>query len=199
MHERAGFADAAHAREGGEGVALPEVGIGGVLRGLGDGGQPFRAVAVAFEGVGDEGVLFGGGAAEAVFFEDFVQADAGLRALGEVEDVVCGRCGGCAFGERQAFGVVEGGLHFVGGFVLRAAVGKAAGEAGEAGVADNSKRRGGYSAARYSLVRGRLGRRTAAGGAPSCHNTAFAGAASIQSSQFWRSRAAGFSTLAQAV
>ena len=65
-----------------------------------------------FQYGGDVFALLSGGAGEVVFFEDFVQADAGGRAAGKVEDVARGVV---RVGKRQKaaggqFGRVERGL-----------------------------------------------------------------------------------------
>jgi len=96
---------------------------------------------VFFQYGGDVSALLSGGAGEVVFFEDFVQADAGGRSAGKVEDVARGVV---RVGKRQKaaggqFGRVERGLQPVVVIGLGRAVAEVAGEAGEAGVADEAE------------------------------------------------------------
>ena len=114
---------------------------GGLVGHETDGIQPFGFDAVFFQYGGDVFALLSGGAGEVVFFEDFVQADAGGRAAGKVEDVARGVV---RIEKRQKaaggqFGRVERGLQPVVVIGLGRAVAEVAGEAGEAGVADEAE------------------------------------------------------------
>ena len=141
MHDEAHFRFAAGGGEGREGGAAVQRCGGGLVGHEADGIQPFGFDAVFFQYGGDVFALLSGRAGEVVFFEDFVQADAGGRAAGKVEDV--GR-GVVRVGKRQKadggqFGRVERGLQSVVVIGLGRAVAEVAGEAGEAGVADEAE------------------------------------------------------------